>query len=57
LAVFALAVLAHAQQPGSSSPVVGRPAPEFSADAIGGKHLSLADYRGKPLVMVFWSTG
>jgi predicted methyltransferase/thiol-disulfide isomerase/thioredoxin len=36
---------------------VGRPAPSFSGDAIGGGRLSLADYRGKPLVLVFWFTG
>ena len=33
---------------------VGQPAPLFSAAAIGGARLSLADYRGKPLVLVFW---
>lgn len=36
---------------------VGRPAPAFTADAVGGSRLSLADYRGKPLVLVFWFTG
>jgi tetratricopeptide (TPR) repeat protein len=36
---------------------VGHPAPSFSAAAIGGARLSLADYRGKPLVLVFWFTG
>ncbi len=35
---------------------VGKPAPLFSATAIGGARLSLADYRGKPLVLVFWGT-
>ena len=35
---------------------VGQPAPSFSAAAIGGARLSLADYRGKPLVLVFWGT-
>ncbi len=34
----------------------GQPAPEFSTLAINGSHISLADYRGKPLVLVFWST-
>ena len=33
---------------------VGQPAPTFSAAAIGGTRISLADYRGKPLVLVFW---
>lgn len=36
--------------------VAGRPAPSFTAAAVGGKRLSLADYRGKPLVLVFWGT-
>jgi tetratricopeptide (TPR) repeat protein len=35
---------------------VGQPAPSFSAAAIGGRHVSLADYRGKPLLLVFWGT-
>ena len=34
----------------------GQPAPSFSTAAIGGARLSLADYRGKPLVLVFWAT-
>jgi len=36
---------------------VGQPAPSFAAAAIGGSPLSLADYRGKPLLLVFWFTG
>jgi hypothetical protein len=35
---------------------VGQPAPSFSTTALGGGRLSLADYRGKPLVLVFWAT-
>jgi len=35
---------------------VGQPAPAFSAAAVNGSRVSLADYRGKPLVLVFWST-
>src|SRR5262249_40435781 len=34
----------------------GKPAPAFSAAAVGGARVSLADYRGKPLVVVFWGT-
>lgn len=34
----------------------GQPAPQFSVPAINGAPLSLADYRGKPLVLVFWGT-
>jgi tetratricopeptide (TPR) repeat protein len=34
----------------------GQPAPQFSATAVGGSRVSLADYRGKPVVLVFWAT-
>ena len=35
---------------------VGQPAPSFSATTVSGSRLSLSDYRGKPLVLVFWGT-
>jgi len=35
---------------------VGQPAPSFSAARIGGARLSLEEYRGKPLVLLFWGT-
>jgi tetratricopeptide (TPR) repeat protein len=35
---------------------VGQPAPSFSATVVGGSLLSLTDYRGKPLILVFWAT-
>ena len=34
----------------------GQPAPRFSATAVNGARISLADYRGLPVVLVFWST-
>ena len=34
----------------------GQPAPQFSAPAMSGSRISLSDYRGKPVVLVFWST-
>jgi len=34
----------------------GQPAPPFSATAVNGAKISLADYRGKPVVLVFWAT-
>ena len=34
----------------------GQKAPAFSATALGGSRISLADYRGKPVVVVFWSS-
>ena len=35
---------------------VGQPAPLFSAAAMDGSRISLAGYRGKPVVIVFWSS-
>jgi cytochrome c biogenesis protein CcmG, thiol:disulfide interchange protein DsbE len=37
-------------------PVVGRPAPPFTLTTTGGKHVSLADYRGKTLVVNVWGS-
>ncbi len=34
----------------------GQPAPLFSATAMDGSRISLAGYRGKPVVIVFWSS-
>ena len=34
----------------------GQPAPQFSVTTITGSRISLADYRGKPVVVVFWAT-
>ena len=34
----------------------GQPAPRFTATAVNGSRISLADYRGKPVVLVFWAT-
>lgn len=38
----------------SEGPEVGSPAPDFSLPAAGGGTLSLADYRGKALVLYFY---
>ena len=35
----------------------GQRAPQFVATAIDGSRITLTDYRGKPLVLVFWATG
>ena len=32
---------------------VGSPAPDFTLEAISGEQVSLSDYRGKPVVLVF----
>jgi hypothetical protein len=40
--------------PGASGPVVGRPAPDFALLDQTGKTVRLADFRGSPLVLVFY---
>jgi peroxiredoxin len=35
---------------------IGDPAPAFSATSIDGESVSLAAYRGKPVILRFWST-
>lgn len=41
---------------GLSSPLVGKPAPDFSLEQLGGKTFSLADAKGKVVVLDFWAT-
>ena len=33
-----------------------KPAPNFELKAVDGRPISLADYRGKPVVVDFWAT-
>lgn len=35
---------------------VGRPAPPIAAEALDGKPMSLADYRGQVVLLVFWGS-
>jgi len=37
--------------------VAGMDAPDFSVEALDGKRISLGDFRGKLVLLVFWSTG
>src|SRR5688572_22947341 len=37
-------------------PRVGKPAPEFDGEDFEGRRVKLSDYRGKVVVLVFWST-
>jgi peroxiredoxin len=41
---------------GRAGTQVGNPAPDFQLPRIGGATVSLADLRGKPAVIVFWSS-
>lgn len=38
------------------SPLQGKPAPPFMLEDLNGKKVSLADYKGKALVINFWAT-
>jgi cytochrome c biogenesis protein CcmG/thiol:disulfide interchange protein DsbE len=38
------------------SPLSGKPAPAFSLEDLSGKKVSLADYKGKAVLVNFWAT-
>jgi thiol-disulfide isomerase/thioredoxin len=40
----------------SGGPLVGQPAPSFSAPGISGEAITAASFRGKPLLLNFWAT-
>ena len=40
----------------SGGPLIGQPAPEFTASDLAKGKISLADFRGKPLLLNFWAT-
>ena len=59
LVIVALAVnlILFARAPGGHGPVhSGREAPPFSGRLTGGESASLADYRGKVVLIDFWAT-
>lgn len=63
LALLWTQLLTPAQQSSSQStpgdPLIGRQAPGFSLPALNGQsgqQISLADFKGKPLVINFWSS-
>ena len=39
-----------------SSPLVGKPAPEFTLEDLNGKKVSLSSYKGKAVMINFWAT-
>ena len=42
---------------GTESPLVGKPAPDFTLDLVGGKSFHLGDSKGKEVVVLdFWAT-
>ena len=40
----------------SSSPLLGKPAPDFALQDLGGKKVSLSGYKGKAVLVNFWAT-
>jgi cytochrome c biogenesis protein CcmG/thiol:disulfide interchange protein DsbE len=38
------------------SPLLNRPAPEFTLSDLDGEPVSLSDYRGRPLMLNFWAS-
>lgn len=42
--------------PFSSSPLIGKHAPDFTLEDLSGKKVSLSDYKGKALLINFWAT-
>lgn len=40
----------------TSSPLLGKPAPDFTLEDLSGKKVSLANYKGKALLINFWAT-
>jgi len=54
----AQAVLVRAPEPDptASSPLRGKPAPDFTLVDLSGKKVSLKDFKGHPLLLNFWGT-
>jgi peroxiredoxin len=44
------------QRLGTESPLVGKPAPDFTLDLLAGKTFHLAETKGKIVVLDFWAT-
>jgi cytochrome c biogenesis protein CcmG/thiol:disulfide interchange protein DsbE len=49
-------VLSAAAPALAKPPVVGKPAPEFSATLLDGRRVTLADFKGQVLIVNFWAT-
>lgn len=39
--------------PSLAGPGPGHPAPDFTLDAVGGGRVSLRDFRGRPVLLIF----
>jgi cytochrome oxidase Cu insertion factor (SCO1/SenC/PrrC family) len=59
-AIGSPAATAAAADPEAGQPVkftVGQPPPDFDLTLMTGKKVTLSQYRGKPVVVVFWRSG
>ncbi|MGH2536982.1 MAG: TlpA family protein disulfide reductase [Candidatus Promineifilaceae bacterium] len=62
LALLGGAWIAYSREPISAAagpveaPLAGHLAPAFSLTSLSGEQVSLADYRGRPVVLNFWAT-
>jgi len=50
-------VPAHDHEPQRTGIPIGEPAPEFTLPDLEGRPMSLADFRGRPTLLVFWNPG
>jgi thiol-disulfide isomerase/thioredoxin len=56
VSLMSVASLGVAVAAPAAGPVVGQPAPDFTMRTLGGKTVTLADYRGRTLVINVWGS-
>ena len=51
-----LVPVAPGDVPADASPLMGKPAPQFTLEDLKGDKVSLSSFKGKPLLINFWAT-